>query len=207
MKKNDILLLLGVIVGIPVLYKCVMWLILDYGLNPYYITVIITYIVIVYPQYTALHALKLMNAINEDEELNGVRADKINLIPFLNDFTLSSYVGTDNAFKLINSVLMKLSIPILLFSLLYNNIVVVFWDLGVNFTLFMMYAMLVSIAVYIVTKTIMIMYLINMFKGIGVALTGIAHPIGFMVITWSVKHYFNSLETVRHEETMGVSYE
>lgn len=207
MNKKDMIFWLIVLVSIPFIIKGVFWLINDYQISPLLVTALIVYVVIVYPQYTAMHALKLVNAMNNDEELSSVRADKSNWLLFVNDFNLSSYYGTDTVLKLINSILLRISIPVIILSVLYINLLVVFIDLGPQFTTFMMYAMLISIAVYLVTKTIMVMYLINMFKGIMVSIAGIAHPIGFMIITWSVKHYFNSLETVRHEETMGVSYE
>lgn len=207
MKKSDWFLLGGVVVALPFLIKLLLWLVNDYGISPMYVTAIVIYVVLVYPQYTAMHALSMVNAYHEDEDMRETKPSNLNWILFFNDYTLVNFFGDDNLFKKLVSWVVRISIPVMIVSVAYINLLVIWVDLGPTITVVMMYAMLISIIVYLIAKSIIVIYFIYMFKGLVPSFIGILNPIGFMFITWAVKHYFASLEDIRHEETMGMDYE
>lgn len=206
MNKGNIAAVLGVVVGVPVLYKLIMYLITDYNLPPVVLSLVIVYVVLVYPQYTALFGLKIVEAKMEDD-YDMPKADKSNWILFWNDFNLAKYYGSDTTFKLLINWIFKLSIPTLILSVLYVNLLVVFVDLGVTATVFIRYMILVSLAVYVITKTFILAHFIVMFKGIVPALFSPLQPMGFMFLTWSIKHYLENMDDEKAENTMGLNYE
>lgn len=207
MNKKDLIYVVGTLVGGLIAYRLIMWLINDVQIDPMWLTLIIVYVVLVYPQYNALYGLKLVSYDSEGEDTYGVKPNKRNLLLFANDWDLIQYFGFESIWKKAVAFLLGLSIPVMIFSILYVNLLVVFMDLGATFTVYMMYAMLISMAVYVVTKTIIVMYFINMFSGIVSTLIGLVYPFGLFVLTSAVKQYFNDRESVAIDDAMGANYD
>lgn len=207
MNKRDGLLIVGALVGGLLAYRIIMWLIVDKQIDPIWLSIIIAYITLVYPQYQALYGLKLVSYAEEGYDTFGVTANKRNAIIFVQDIDLLNYFGFDEMWKKIVGGLNALSIPVMVISILYVNLLVIFIDFGADFTVFMMYLMLISIMVYIITKTIIIMYFINMFGSFTQMLVGLIYPFGLFMLNHLIKHYFHNKRSIQIEDAMGANYD
>lgn len=207
-KKDALLIALGLFGSIAG-YFVVMWLITDVGVSPIWFSLVIIYLALVYPQKMAMDAMKAADYYEYQDEYDfQLTLDKSNWIVLWNDLRLVQYFGGDNLFKKIVSTLLLASIPVMLLSTLYVNLLVVFFDLGATFAYICIYSMFISIIVYYVTKCIITGYFLMMYgNNPMLALTAVVFPLGFFVINLLVKKHFIEIETVRTQDSYGESFE
>lgn len=205
-KKNALIIILG-LVSVPVVYFLLQWLIVDVQIDPQWLSLVIVYLVLVVPQYRALQQLDKINALEEGEDINQVQGNKWNLIPFVNDWILTSYYNDGSVFKVIVSWTLKLSSIVLIVSTLYNNFLVVFIDLGATGALISIYAMLISLFLWFVSKAVIVCHFIYSLLGPLWAILGLFYPFGFMAITSGTNFYLYSSEQQRTSNVLGVDYD
>lgn len=172
------------------------------------VSLLIVYGILVYPQYQALYAIKIVVEKAHDEYAT-VKPDRFNWIPIVNDFTLASNFtdGEEGQVKKWLALVFKVCAIVFPLTLIYFN----FFAFSIQnpaLTAVLGQVELYSLIVYAVLKTIILGSLINTFSGGIVKMaTALVHPLGFIVLTGMVKHYLTNLQDTKREDSMGLEYE
>lgn len=201
---KDYLVVALILIAPFVLYKGMMWAITTETLNPIWFTLILVYIVLVYPQVMGLNALRDLNWIL-DEEYDGKPAirSKKDWFVFLNDMNLKDFFVDGPAWKTVVYYLMNISSFVMVISILYVNFLVVFLDFGATFALTAVYVMFGSTIIYILMKGIVVGNLVNYYSSPLMAITGLVFPLGFYVLHLAIKSYGYQMDTILASNALG----
>lgn len=201
---KDYVSLAMLIIGPIFIYQLLMWLIKTQDLNPIWFSLVIVYLVLVYPQRNGLNAVRDINWILDDD-FDGTPAqrEKSDWIIFLNDLNLKDYFVDGALWKTIIYYLMWIASFAMIISIAYVNALVVFIDLGPTFAIIMVYTMFISTAVYILTKSLIVGNLISFYSNNLVALSAVVFPLGFYVLSLVIKSYSYQMDSIRTSDAMG----
>lgn len=167
-------------------------------------------IVLILPIANSLRSLRYLrdrldDDIAEDAEFKYEITD---WIPFLNDWKYMNLYNEGNILTMVVSVINKVTAILVPVYLLYLNLGVVFVDLGVTVTMFILNTLPYVIILYVATKIFSVIHMLMNLGASGVisVIVGVTTLFGYMYIPYSVKVYMERQLGLNYDKRLGEDY-
>ncbi|MER2114119.1 MAG: hypothetical protein ABS904_00020 [Solibacillus isronensis] len=166
--------------------------------------------VLIVPQATAQKNLRVLEQSQYEDEVDwDVPAKVIDFIPFASDWELTRLYNNGEIVNVITTWILRISGILLVISLLYVNLFIIWVDLGYDFTLLMMNTVTYSAYAYFVSKMFVIIQLLTMINAnfLYSVVLGITVFMGFMYLGYMVRVYLSNQDDSVYERRLGEEYD
>lgn len=200
----------GIIVFGLAMFQIMPWILEATNIDSTWIMFLLVLGVLIVPQATAQKNLRVLEQSQYEDEVNwDVPAKIIDFIPFASDWELTRLYNNGEIVNVITTWILRISGILLVFSLLYVNLFIIWVDLGYDFTLLIMNTVTYSAYAYFVSKMFVIIQLLTMINAnfLYSVVLGITVFVGFMYLGYMVRVYLSNQDDNVYERRLGEEYD
>lgn len=200
----------GIIVFGLAMFQIMPWILEATNIDSTWIMFLLVLGVLIVPQATAQKNLRVLEQSQYEDEVDwDVPAKIIDFIPFASDWELTRLYNNGEIVNVITTWILRISGILLVISLLYVNLFIIWVDLGYDFTLLMMNTVTYSAYAYFVSKMFVIIQLLTMINAnfLYSVVLGITVFMGFMYLGYMVRVYLSNQDDNVYERRLGEEYD
>lgn len=200
----------GIIVFGLAMFQIMPWVLEATNIDSTWIMFLLVLGVLIVPQATAQKNLRVLEQSQYEDEVDwDIPAKIIDFIPFASDWELTRLYNNGEIVNVITTWILRISGILLVISLLYVNLFIIWVDLGYDFTLLMMNTVTYSAYAYFVSKMFVIIQLLTMINAnfLYSVVLGITVFMGFMYLGYMVRVYLSNQDDNVYERRLGEEYD